>query len=146
MSQQSYSAAIERLQHYQKFGIKLGLEQTCELVRRSGNYEHGLRIIHIAGSNGKGSVAAMLECALRKSKFHTGLYTSPHLVSPRERFRVDGIAISEEEFARIFWRLDEIALAMQRDSGASVTYFEITTVMALVFFRLDQVVFVLFEC
>lgn len=146
MSQQSYLAAIERLQHYHKFGIKLGLEQTRELARRSGNYEHGLKIIHIAGSNGKGSVAAMLECALRKCNFHTGLYTSPHLVSPRERFRVDGIAISEEDFARIFWRLDEIARTMQRESGASVTYFEITTIMALEFFRLRQVDFVILEC
>ena len=81
------------------FGIKPGLEATAELMRRVGNPEKELPFLHIAGTNGKRSTGAMLECMLRGAGFTTGFYTSPHLVDIRERFRVNGIAVSEEDYA-----------------------------------------------
>ena len=77
------------------FGIKLGLEQTNELFTRIGSPHHHLKFIHIAGSNGKGSVGAMLSAALTGVGYKTGFYSSPHLISIRERFRIDGKAIDE---------------------------------------------------
>ena len=75
------------------FGIRLGLDATKELFARAGNPEKYLNFIHIAGTNGKGSTAAMLERAFRGAGLSTGLYTSPHLIDVRERFRVNGRAV-----------------------------------------------------
>ena len=80
------------------FGIRLGLAATQELMERAGHPEKDLRFIHIAGTNGKGSTGAMLERCLRQAGIRTGFYTSPHLIDIRERFRINGRAVSEEEF------------------------------------------------
>ena len=78
-------------------GIKPGLEVITNLLEALGNPHHKLAVIHVAGTNGKGSVCAMLESVLRASGFKTGLYTSPHLVDFFERFRINGIQITEEK-------------------------------------------------
>ena len=87
----------ERLDSLHLFGIKLGLEQTAELFRRSGA-PLSQRYLHIAGTHGKGSCGAMLEAALRGAGYRTGFYSSPHLVEVCERFRVDGVPVSAEVF------------------------------------------------
>ena len=73
-----------------KFGEKNGLENIRELLRRLGNPQDGLRIIHVAGSDGKGSTCALIESVLRSSGIRTGLFTSPHIVRPNERIKVGG--------------------------------------------------------
>ena len=115
------------------FGIKPGLEATAELMRRVGNPEKELAFLHIAGTNGKGSTGAMLECMLRGAGFTTGFYTSPHLVDIRERFRVNGIAVSEEDYAAFS---AELAAAARAETGRdfTFTYFEFTTVLAAMIF------------
>ena len=119
--------------------LKLGLEQMQELARRLGHPEQQLRFVHVAGTNGKGSVCAMLEAGLRHAGQATGLYTSPHLVSPTERIRINGEPVTEEEFSRAFDQVHQAAQGM----AVHPSYFETVTGMALVLFaekRVDTVV------
>ncbi len=126
------------------FGIKLGLEQTVRLFELSGLDSKKIKFLHIAGTNGKGSVGAMLQQMLRTAGFKVGFYTSPHLISVRERFRVNGRAISEEKFAGLVTRLVPAAEQMRLD-GAGPTYFELTTALALAFFIDEKVDFAVWE-
>ncbi len=117
--------------------VKLGLERIRDLLATLGNPQRSFRTVHIAGTNGKGSVAAMVASALRAAGHRTGLYTSPHLVEPTERIRVDGNRISEEHFARTFDAVHHAALRMQRlgDLEFHPTYFETVTAMGFHAFR-----------
>lgn len=123
----TYPEAIDWLNGSQTSGIKLGLENTHRLLEALGGPEVGLRFIHVAGTNGKGSVCAMLDAALRESGFRTGLYTSPHLVEFRERIRVDGGMIGREETAAGLTRLREVVEGWDH----APTYFELGTVLAI---------------
>ncbi len=123
----NYPEALAWLYSTQRFGIKLGLENTRLLLEALGRPERAGRFLHVAGTNGKGSVCAMLHAMLRAAGHRTGLYTSPHLVDFRERIRVDGERIPEPAVAAILTRL--------RDASATwphaPTYFEIVTALAL---------------
>lgn len=140
----TYEDALKYLENLQLFGIKLGLEQTSELAAAAGSPEKKLKFIHIAGSNGKGSCGAMLNAALRRAGFLTGFYSSPHLISPRERFRINGAAISETEFAALVSALRPAAEKMAA-AGRCPTYFEFTTVMAAKYFAEKEVAFAVWE-
>ncbi|MFA6715189.1 MAG: folylpolyglutamate synthase/dihydrofolate synthase family protein [Victivallales bacterium] len=140
----TYEDALKYLENLQLFGIKLGLEQTSELAEAVGSPQKKLKFIHIAGSNGKGSCGAMLNAALRCAGFSTGFYSSPHLISPRERFRVNGEAIGETEFAALVAALRPAAEKMA-EAGRCPTYFEFTTIMAAKYFADRQVDFVIWE-
>ena len=85
----TYRDAIEYLFGLQKYGIKFGLSKTSNLMKAFGNPHHGQIYIHIAGTNGKGSVAALLETILINSGLKVGFYSSPHLVRFTERFRIN---------------------------------------------------------
>lgn len=119
--------ALAWLYSTQQFGIKLGLENTHRLLATLGNPERGLRFLHVAGTNGKGSVCAMLDAVLRAAGYRTGLYTSPHLVDFRERIRVDGEWISEADTARLLTTVRDAT----RDWPHAPTYFEIVTAIAI---------------
>ncbi len=106
------------------FSIKLGLEPTLELFARAGDPQKNLRFIHLAGTNGKGSTGAMLEAALRGAGFHTGFYTSPHLIDVRERFRIDGKMVDQPTFDRT------AEILAQQTAGLEFTYFEFATALA----------------
>ncbi len=110
--------------------VRLGLEAVSELLGRLGNPELGLRFIHLAGTNGKGSTGAMLEAALRYSGILTGFFSSPHLLDVRERFRVGGLALSEKEYAECC-RI--VSSAVRKED--EFTYFELTAALAAVAFR-----------
>jgi dihydrofolate synthase / folylpolyglutamate synthase len=122
---------------------KLGLDRIRAVLEALGRPQDRCRIVHVAGTNGKGSTCAMIESALRAGGATTGLFTSPHLSEPTERIRIDGVPISAEEFAAAF---DEVHTAVERllDDGAidlHTTYFETVTAMALlVFSRRAEVV------
>lgn len=116
------------LEQSNMFGIRLGLDSTRELLRRAGNPEKYLKFIHLAGTNGKGSTAAMLEHGFRSAGLSTGLYTSPHLIDVRERFRVNGKAVPVDVFNSIG---EELAKAAE---GGDFTYFEFATVLAAMIF------------
>src|SRR3981081_3009737 len=96
----TYSAAIKFLYDLHLFGTKLGLENTHRLAALAGNPQNQLRFIHVAGTNGKGSVCAMLESIYRTAGLRVGLFTSPHLVAFGERIQVNRQLISEAEVIR----------------------------------------------
>ena len=95
----SYREALAWLYGTQLFGIKLGLENVQRLLRELGLPGKGQRFVHVAGTNGKGSICAMIEAICRAQGYRTGLFISPHLVTFRERIQVDGEMISEAEVA-----------------------------------------------
>jgi dihydrofolate synthase/folylpolyglutamate synthase len=129
----SYKEALRSLYRLQKYGIKFGLSKTSNLLQALGNPHHHQRYIHIAGSNGKGSVAAMLESVLIKAGYKVGFYSSPHLARFTERFRIDGQEIRPERAASIAGEvLDVIAPAHPP------TFFETTTAMALLHFAGEE--------
>jgi dihydrofolate synthase/folylpolyglutamate synthase len=127
---QTYSSALSWLYARNQFAIKLGLENTRGLLAALGNPERGLEFIHVAGTNGKGSVCAALAAMLPTLGIsRVGLYTSPHLVSFRERIRIDGEVVPVGWVAE--WLNRHVDLLEERNS----TYFEIVTAMALCNFR-----------
>src|SRR5712675_1016793 len=90
------------------FGANFGLENTCKLAGLVGNPQEKLRFIHVAGTNGKGSTCAMLESIYRAAGLRVGLFTSPHLVSFRERIQVNRQLISEPEVVRLVGQMLEL--------------------------------------
>jgi dihydrofolate synthase/folylpolyglutamate synthase len=126
----TYESALQDLYSLQKYGIKFGLSQTANLLAGLGDPHLGRSFIHVGGSNGKGSVACLVESALRHCGYRTGLFTSPHLVHFRERFRINGQPISREETIQLY---DELREAM--DPREPPTFFEAVTAMALACFR-----------
>ncbi|MFZ5448116.1 MAG: bifunctional folylpolyglutamate synthase/dihydrofolate synthase [Thermodesulfobacteriota bacterium] len=113
----------------QKFGIKFGLSSTLSLLERLGlAYEEG-RYIHIAGTNGKGSVAAMLSAILSRAGYSVGLFTSPHLVNFNERYRLRDQEVSED---RLLALINEVRGAV--DNAEPPTFFEFATAMAFLYF------------
>jgi dihydrofolate synthase/folylpolyglutamate synthase len=110
---------------------RFGLERISALLEDLGRPERAFRVIHIAGTNGKGSTCAMIEAALRKAGYRTGLYTSPHLVEPTERIQIDGVAVTREQFANAFNTVHKIA----ENTPPHPTYFETVTAMGFLLFR-----------
>lgn len=123
--------ASQLLARLESFGTRLGLDKTRELLRRCGDPQEGLAVVLVAGTNGKGSTAALLASILTAAGYRTGLYTSPHLESVRERLRVDGVAIEEAALRR---SLEAVLAAGDGEAQAAPTYFEALTVAALLYF------------
>jgi len=117
--------------------VRLGLERVRALAERLGSPERACRAIHVAGTNGKGSVCAMVASGLEAAGLRTGLFTSPHLLEPTERIQVSGRPISEELFLDTFQRVHRTAERMVHDDALDYhpTYFETVTLMALLAFR-----------
>lgn len=138
---------VERLFALEKFGIKLGLDNIRALLAALGNPETAWPAIHIGGTNGKGSVAAMVERALRASGLRTGRYTSPHLDRIEERVAINGVAIDATTFetvtADVFKGLDEMNSRTRRSRGeggtVTPTFFEVSTAVAFEIFRRERV-------
>ncbi len=124
------------LQGLQRFGIKLGLDNVTALLSACGDPQRRFPAIHVAGTNGKGSVCAMLESVLRKDGRRVGLYTSPHLADVRERVRVDGRPISDAAFDRLLERIRTAAARLMRSGRLEhpPTYFEVLTILAFLHF------------
>lgn len=129
----NYQEAWDFLDNLQFFKIKLGLESMSQFLDSVGNPHRGLRFVHVAGTNGKGSVSTTLRTILTKAGYKVGLYTSPHLSCVRERFRIDERFISEEAFAR---QSSVIRAAL---GERQITYFEFATALALLWFAEEQV-------
>jgi len=158
-----YRESLDYLFGLQRFGIKLGLANIRGLLKHLGTPHEGLRAVHIAGSNGKGSTAAFLNSILRQAGYRVGLYTSPHLVDFSERIQVDGTPISEERVVQLtdriraevgkmektgeLWPEDQVS-SLSRDfdpKKATITFFEFTTALAFLHFREAKVDAVVLE-
>ena len=116
---------------------KLGLERIGFLLEALGNPQHAFRIVHVAGTNGKGSTCAMIESGLRAAGYRTGLFTSPHLVEPTERIQIAGRPVGAVQFAAAFDQVHACAEKLLRLERIDLhpTYFESVTAMAMVVFR-----------
>jgi dihydrofolate synthase / folylpolyglutamate synthase len=130
----TYAAAVSYLYGLQKHGIKLGLDIMTALVGRLGMPQSCYRSLHIAGTNGKGSTAAMTAAMFQAGGYRVGLYTSPHLVEFGERIRINGRMISESDIARLTELVKRVS-----EPDLSPTFFEFTTAMALQYFAESQV-------
>jgi dihydrofolate synthase/folylpolyglutamate synthase len=135
----TYSAAIEFLYGLQIFGANFGLDKTCQLASNVGNPQAQLRFIHVAGTNGKGSTCAMLESIYRASGLRVGLFTSPHLVSFRERIQINRRLISESDVVRL------VEALRTAKTETDATLFEFATVMALKYFAEQNCELVILE-
>jgi dihydrofolate synthase/folylpolyglutamate synthase len=129
----NYKEVWTFLDNLQFFKIKLGLESMRMFLRELGSPEKELQFVHVAGTNGKGSVAVTLLTILARAGYTVGLYTSPHLSSVRERFRINDEYISEAEFAEEGSRIHDIL------GNRQITYFEFTTALALLWFARRKV-------
>lgn len=139
---ESYQATLDYLFGLQRFGIKLGLENMQQMLKAFGNPHQSLRTVHIAGSNGKGSVAVFLAKVLEKAGYRVGLYTSPHLSDFSERIRINGHPIASDDVVHLtrFIRAKQYEVAEEDgtvDTPTSVTnmtFFEFTTLLAFLYF------------
>jgi dihydrofolate synthase/folylpolyglutamate synthase len=128
----TYSESIDWLFSTQMFGIKLGLDGPRRLLKEFLAFPaHGVKVIHVAGTNGKGSTCAMIDAVARAAGNRTGLFTSPHLIDYRERVRVSGVEIPEEDCAAMLTELREICEALDPHP----TFFEISLALAMRWFR-----------
>lgn len=135
----NYRQAWQFLDQLQFFKIKLGLDSMNRFLERLDNPQRSLNCLHIAGTNGKGSVAATLHSLLTAAGCKTGLYTSPHLSSVRERFKIGDAHIGKEDFARLLAKIETVL------DGSQITYFECATVLAFLWFAEQQVDFAVLE-
>ena len=132
----NYETAIEFLFSLEYFGIKLGLANINRLLELCGHPEVGQRFVQVAGTNGKGSVAAMLEAILMIAGKRVGLFTSPHLVDYTERIRINQTNISPATVAELTEYLQpKISEIAKTPDLAHPTYFEVNVAMALIYFQ-----------
>jgi dihydrofolate synthase/folylpolyglutamate synthase len=138
----TYPEALSYLGQTRRFGMKQGLGPMVDLARMLGDPQTDLRFIHLAGTNGKGSTGAFCESCLRASGQRVGFYTSPHLVSVRERIQIEREPISEADFAEgmtaVRWAAEEIG-------NHEATYFELMTALALWYFAREKVDWAVWE-
>jgi dihydrofolate synthase/folylpolyglutamate synthase len=139
----NYPEAIQFLYGLQMFGANFGLENTRKLAALAGNPQEKLLFIHVAGTNGKGSTCAMLESIYRAAGLRVGLFTSPHLVSFRERIQVNRQLIPESELVRLVQEIQPLHKQFPADNH--LTLFEVVTVMALKFFAEQKCDLVIWE-
>lgn len=127
----NYNEALEYIHSVEWLGSRPGLSRTQELLEKLGNPERGMKFIHVAGTNGKGSTCAMLDSILREAGYKVGLYTSPFIVRFNERMRINGESISDEELAELVSVIQQIADAMEDKP----TEFEMITAIAFLYYN-----------
>jgi dihydrofolate synthase/folylpolyglutamate synthase len=126
---------LERLTSNKYHLPNFNLERVERLLAHAGNPQKGLKVIHVAGTKGKGSTATMIASFLEEAGFRVGLFTSPHLIHLEERIKINGVMIPKEEVHRLLGRLrDYVEAERQRDIANSPTFFEILTAVGLVYF------------
>src|SRR5947209_748376 len=131
-----YQATLEHLYRLERFGIKLGLENIRRLLSLLGDPHRGLKVLHVTGTNGKGSVCAYAAAVFRAAGYHVGLYTSPHLVRFNERIQVDGEQITDDAVRGVWSGMPPAIHAMTAARAIDhPTFVEVTTAMAFEYFR-----------
>ena len=133
MTSPDFSALLKSLFNLQRLGIKLGLEHTFRLLDVIGNPQENLTMIHVAGTNGKGSTCAMIASILHASGKNVGLYTSPHLIRFNERIRINGYPIPDKQIITFMKKVGPVIQEIES------TFFETTTAMAFDYFKEQKV-------
>ena len=126
---------LQQLAERRRFGMRPGLETIRSLLDRLGNPERDIAAIHIAGTNGKGAVAALCESVLRAAGFPVARYTSPHLVRVNERFLINGAAVGDAALEAAALEVEAAVCAVEAERRTEVTFFECLTAVAFVLFR-----------
>lgn len=141
----NYEQAIEVIKNLTKFGINLGLPRITSLLEKFNNPQDTLTVIHIGGTNGKGSTAALLTATLKEAGYKVGTYTSPHLHSYNERICINGEPISFIDFADTLTQLVPVFEQVKEETGESPTEFEVLTALAFLYFHAARVEIVILE-
>ena len=126
----NYEEALTYINQLSKKGISLGLERMERLLTLLGNPQEGLRCIHVAGTNGKGSVCAFLNSALRQAGLRVGRYSSPTLYDYRERIQINGVNISKDDLAALLTIVQQACRQMAQQGQETPTVFEVETALA----------------
>ncbi|MBP7331056.1 MAG: Folylpolyglutamate synthase [Firmicutes bacterium ADurb.Bin373] len=141
-----FDEAMDYLRGLTKFGINLGLGRIEELLRRLGDpHKSGLKIVHIGGTNGKGSTTAMLSAVLREAGYRVGAFTSPHLHSYTERYMINGAQIEPARIAALLTELRPHLESMAAEGYEHPTEFEVGTALAFLYFSREEVDYLLLE-
>ncbi|HIR00411.1 MAG TPA: bifunctional folylpolyglutamate synthase/dihydrofolate synthase [Candidatus Scybalocola faecavium] len=135
----NYKEIVDYLFHLPRFTKGGHMENVKKLLEALGNPQDSFRYIHVAGTNGKGSVCAYMERCLRLCHKKTGLFTSPHLVRVNERIRINGEEISEADFVRLFHQIHDLAVEGVDKGWDMPTFFEYIYLMAMVYFREQKI-------
>ncbi|MDD5644125.1 MAG: bifunctional folylpolyglutamate synthase/dihydrofolate synthase [bacterium] len=141
----TYREFLFEISAYRKFGIRLGLENIRRLMETLGSPQKKLKIIHVSGTNGKGSVSNFLMTILNAYGFKTGLFTSPHLCSVRERFIINGSPVSRKNLSAVYCMVKKACETIGENRDFNPTYFEIMTAMAIVYFSLEKTDYAVLE-
>lgn len=140
MKQISYDECLERMYGLGRFGIKLGLDTISEILTNLDSPEKKFKSIHIAGTNGKGSIASYIASILKTAGFKTGLYTSPHLIKFNERFVINGNEVSDKDIVEAY-----VAVKKADTAEREATFFELATAMAFYLFNRENVEWAVIE-
>lgn len=132
---------LDELYSYAMFGIKLGLKNIEDICDAMGNPQDSYRVIHLAGTNGKGSTATTIERGLIEAGYRVGKFTSPHIVRFNERIQLNGVEISDEKICEYFLRVKKIL----ESNNIRSTFFEVTTAMMFLYFRDEGIDFLVLE-
>ena len=141
----NYTEAVDYIETIPKFTVKHPPEHTRELLSRLGNPQEGIKIIHVAGTNGKGSVCAYLNAMLLAGGKKTGLFTSPHLVRINERFQINGEDVSDEQFLNAFLKVEKAAKEYEAEGEGHPSYFETLFLMGMLIFKEAGVEYLVME-
>ena len=136
-----YKDAVGLLQSQGKFKINLGLDRMYAILKLLGNPQDKLKCIHVAGTNGKGSVCTMLASVLQEAGYKIGLYTSPHIFEYTERIKINDVKIPHKIFAQNVEKIVKLA----EENGIDLTEFEILTAVMFVYFAHEQIDYVVLE-
>ena len=132
---------LDELYSYSLFGIKLGLDNIQKICDELGNPEKKYKIIHITGTNGKGSTSTIIETVLLEAGYSVGKYTSPHILKFNERIRANGKDISDEDIALTYEKVKNAI----KNIGITPTFFEVTTAMMFLYFAEKKVEYAVLE-
>ena len=141
----NYREIVDYIEEIPKFTSKNPLDHTKALLKCLGDPQNQMQVIHVAGTNGKGSVCAYLDSMLRAGGYKVGLFTSPHLVKINERFKINGEMISDERFVKAFEEVQKIIKKAQEDGLDHPSYFETLFLMGMVVFKEANVDYVVLE-
>ena len=140
----NYKESIDWLYSFKKFGIKLGLERINHICKKLGDPQKNLKVIHVGGTNGKGSVCRFLESILTLNGYKVGIYTSPHLIRFSERFIINNKEIPESDITLLVKKIKPIVDEMIEKNNTP-TFFEIVTSMAFLYFSNKKVDYAIIE-
>ena len=141
----NYEEAVAYIEETPKFTTKNKLEHTKECLRRLGNPQKQFQVVHVAGTNGKGSTCAFLTSVFREAGYSCGLFTSPHLVVINERFQINEKNIDNDTFLRAFEKVKKLADELVAEGSYHPTYFEFLFLMGMVIFADANVDYVILE-